>query len=184
MAKRVWDRYLTERDQAHLAMRPPRRHGFGEHPALLLIDLYRWVFGDKPELILEAMKNWPGSCGLEGWDAVPSIQKLLAKAREVGIPVVHTTGLDGAGVAPRSRRRETELHADKDPEAQERLRRRYAGELELLPAGYRDREVRLDLLDLVVPKRQGGAAADDGGEQDISVGDESHAYSSARIQSL
>jgi maleamate amidohydrolase len=125
MAQRVWDQYLTERDRAHLAMRPPRRHGFGEQPALLLIDLYRWVFGDKPEPILEAMKNWPGSCGLEGWNAIPSIQKLLAKAREVGIPVVHTTGLDGAGVAPRSRRRETELQADKDPGAQERLRRRY-----------------------------------------------------------
>jgi nicotinamidase-related amidase len=81
------------------------------------------------------MKKWPSSCGLEGWSAIPPIQKLLAKAREVGIPVVHTTGLDGAGVAPRSRRREAELQADKDPEAQQRLRRRYdiIDEVEPLP---------------------------------------------------
>jgi maleamate amidohydrolase len=135
MAQRVWDQYLTERDRAHLAMRPPRRRGFGEKPALLLIDLYRWVFGDRPEPILEAMKKWPSSCGLEGWSAIPPIQKLLAKAREVGIPVVHTTGLDGAGVVPRSHRREAELQADKDPEAQQRLRRRYdiIDEVEPLP---------------------------------------------------
>jgi maleamate amidohydrolase len=125
VTQRVWDQYLTERDRAHLAMRPPRRRGFGEKPALLLIDLYRWVFGDKPEPILEGMKKWPSSCGLEAWNAIPQIQKLLAKSRELGIPIVHTTGLDGAGVAPRSQRRQTELEADKDPEARERFRRRY-----------------------------------------------------------
>src|SRR4029434_2915603 len=105
MPARVWDRFLTEQDQAHLAMSRHRDIGFGEKPALLLIDLYRWVFGDKPEPILEAMKKWPSSCGLEAWDAVPQIQKLLAKAREVGIPIVHSTGLDGAGVASRSPKR-------------------------------------------------------------------------------
>jgi maleamate amidohydrolase len=125
MAQRVWDRYLTERDRAHLALRPPRRRGFGERPALLLIDLYRWVFGDKPEPILDAMKKWPSSCGLDGWNAVPQIQKLLAKSRELGIPIVHMTGLDGAGVASRSPQRESDLQTNRDPEAQDRLRRRF-----------------------------------------------------------
>ena len=135
MAQRVWDQYLTERDRAHLAMRPPRRRGFGEKPALLLIDLYRWVFGDKPEPILEAMKKWPSSCGLDGWNAVPQIQKLLAKARQVGIPIVHMTGLDGAGVVSRSPQRESDLQANRDPEAQNRLRRRFdiIDEVEPLP---------------------------------------------------
>src|SRR5215813_9638639 len=125
MAERVWERFLTEQDRAHLAIRPGRRRGFGEKPALLLIDLYRWVYGDSPEPILEAIKKWPSHCGMDGWNAIPKIQKLLAKARAAGIPIVHTTGLDGAGVAPRSHRREAELEADKDPEAQDRLRRRY-----------------------------------------------------------
>lgn len=135
MAQRVWDQYLTDRDRAHLALRPPRRRGFGEKPALLLIDLYRWVFGDKPEPILEAMKQWPGSCGLEAWDALPHIQKLLATSREMGIPIIHTTGLDGAGVASRSPQRESDLQANRDPEAHDRLRRRYdiIDEVEPLP---------------------------------------------------
>ena len=135
MAQRVWDQYLTERDRAHLAMRPPRRRGFGEKPALLLIDLYRWVFGDKPEPILEAIKKWPSSCGLDGWNAIPDIQKLLAKSRAVGIPIVHMTGLDGAGVVSRSPQRESELQANRDPEAQDRLRRRFdiIDEVEPLP---------------------------------------------------
>jgi maleamate amidohydrolase len=135
MTQRVWDPYLTERDRAHLTMRPPRRRGFGEKPALLLIDLYRWVFGDKPQPILEAIKKWPSSCGLEAWDALPQIQKLLAKSRELGIPIVHTTGLDGAGVVSRSPQRESDLQASRDPEAQERLRRRYdiIDEVEPLP---------------------------------------------------
>jgi nicotinamidase-related amidase len=106
-------------------VRPPRRRGFGEKPALILIDLYRWVFGDKPEPILEAIAKWPSSCGLDGWNALPHIQKLLAKSREAGIPIIHTTGLDGAGVASRSPRRESELQANRDPDAQDRLRRRY-----------------------------------------------------------
>lgn len=98
MAGRIWERYMTEQDRAHNNMQEPRRVGFGDKPALLLIDLYRWVFGDKPEPLLEAVKTWPGSCGMAGWDALPHIQRLLRLARDAGIPVIHTTGLDGAGV--------------------------------------------------------------------------------------
>ncbi len=100
MAERVWERFLTEQDKATLVNKTDRRVGFGDRPALLLIDLYRWVFGDKPEVVTEAIKTWPGSCGLAGWNALPYIQKLIAKAREVGIPVIHVTGLDGVAVEP------------------------------------------------------------------------------------
>ncbi|HWP59302.1 MAG TPA: isochorismatase family protein [Candidatus Acidoferrales bacterium] len=125
MAERVWDRFLTEQDKAHLAMRPARRRGFGTRPALLLIDLYRWVFGDKPEPILEAIKTWPGSCGLAAWNAIPHIQRLLAKAREVKIPIVHMTGLDGAGVEGWSEARAGGERIPQDPAARDRRRRRY-----------------------------------------------------------
>ncbi len=47
MAERVWERFLTEQDKATLVGKADRRVGFGERPALLLIDLYRWVFGDR-----------------------------------------------------------------------------------------------------------------------------------------
>lgn len=89
---RVWDKFLSEQDRAHQGMRQQKNRGFGSRPALLLIDLYRWVFGDKPQPLLEATKDWPGTCGLAGWEAIPHIQRLLAAAREAGIPVIHTTG--------------------------------------------------------------------------------------------
>ncbi len=94
MPERVWDKFLTDNDKTHLSERPQqRRSNFGLHPALLYIDLYRGVFGDKPEPLMEAIKTWPGSCGMAAWNAVPHLQALLATAREVGIPIAHVTGL-------------------------------------------------------------------------------------------
>ena len=93
MAERVWDRFLTERDRAHLAHRTRRRLSWGERPGLLLIDLYRWVFGDEPEPLPQALERWPGSCGLAGWNALPHIQRVLACARDGGIPAAPNTGL-------------------------------------------------------------------------------------------
>lgn len=125
MAERVWDRFLTEEDRAHVAMKPPKDIGFGERPALLLIDLYRWVFGDKPEPILESIKNWPGSCGLAGWNALPAIQTLLRTARGVGIPIIHLTGLAGAGVDEWSFRRDEKKGKPLSAEEADRRRRKF-----------------------------------------------------------
>jgi len=94
MAERVWERYLTEQDKAHLALAPAPRKGGGSKPALLLVDMYRWVFGDEPEPLIKAVKTWPGSCGLSGWEALPHIQRLLTEARALGIPVVHIWGME------------------------------------------------------------------------------------------
>ena len=58
--------------------------GFGQKPALLLIDLYRWVFGDQPQPLVEQIREWPGSCGLAGWNAIPHIQRLLSASRKAG----------------------------------------------------------------------------------------------------
>jgi nicotinamidase-related amidase len=93
MANRVWDQFLTEQDKTHLSGRARRPVGFGQRPALLMIDLYRGVFGDKREPLLEAIARWPGSCGPVAWDALAHAQTLLAAAREAGIPVIHSTGL-------------------------------------------------------------------------------------------
>lgn len=118
--ERVWDRFLTEQDKAQLAVvGEKRRREFGERPALLLIDLYRWVFGDEPEEITEAVKRWPGSCGLAGWQALPAIQQLLSAARSAGIPVIHTTGAELEIVAWSNGDRETD-----DPEMADRIRRK------------------------------------------------------------
>ena len=91
---RVWDRFLTESDRAHLAAsKPSPRFGIGERPAVLSIDNYRKVIGDEPQPLLEAIKTWPGSTGLAGWTALEHIAALLQAARDAQIPVVHLTGL-------------------------------------------------------------------------------------------
>ena len=85
--ERVWDRFLTDQDKATrepVTHRPP-----GTRPVLLLVDFYRWVFGDRPQPLLEAIRDWPGSVGLAGWNALPHVQRVLAAARGAGIPVVH-----------------------------------------------------------------------------------------------
>lgn len=90
---RVWDRFLTEQDKAHLEQARDRRVGAGTRPAILNIDLYRWVFGDEPLPLLDGVKLWPGYTGLMGWEAIPHIQRLLAEARAAGVPVCYVTGL-------------------------------------------------------------------------------------------
>jgi nicotinamidase-related amidase len=125
MAERVWDRFLTEQDRSHVAAKPPKPIGFGQKPALLLIDLYRWVFGDKPEPVLESIKRWPGSCGMTGWNALPHIQELLGAAREAGIPIIHITGLSGAGVDEWAFRRDDKRGKQLSPEEMERRKHKF-----------------------------------------------------------
>ncbi len=125
MAERVWDRFLTGQDRAHVGMSDRRPIQYGERPALLLIDLYRWVFGDRPQPLLEAAKTWPGSCGLAAWEALPHLQRLLGAARAAGIPIIHSTGLEDEEVVQWAKDRRTLTADQMTPEAAERRRRRY-----------------------------------------------------------
>jgi nicotinamidase-related amidase len=100
MPEPIWERYLTDQDREHVRRQPPPDRPLGTQPALLLVDLYRWVFGDRPQPLLEAIETWPSSCGLAGWEALPHIQRLLAGAREAGVPVIHIAGQPGL---PRTR---------------------------------------------------------------------------------
>lgn len=94
MAERVWDRFLTEQDKAHLAIAGEKgRYGFGGRAAVLSVDNYRKAVGDVPEPILDAVRTWPGSTGLAGWEALAQTEVLLAAARAAEIPVIHMTGL-------------------------------------------------------------------------------------------
>lgn len=91
---RVWEPFLTPRDRAHLAASKPKVvRGFGSRPAVLSVDNYRAAVGDRPEPILDAIKEWPSSTGLEGWRALARISELLTAARAARIPVIHVTGL-------------------------------------------------------------------------------------------
>lgn len=126
MAQRIWDKYLTEQDKAHLSIAGHRSLGYGEKPALLLVDLYRWVFGVRPEPLLQAVKKWPSSCGLAGWNALPYIQDLLKASREAGIPVIHISGLEeSAGIGEWYNRYDPSKIKKLDPEVEAYRSRRY-----------------------------------------------------------
>ena len=68
-----------------------RERSFGRRPALLLIDLYNRVFGDRREPLPDALERFPSSCGEAAWDALEPLKSLLATARSAGHPIVHTT---------------------------------------------------------------------------------------------
>ncbi|MFI6348620.1 isochorismatase family protein [Streptomyces sp. NPDC050560] len=88
---RVWDPYLTAQDRAHTRRQQRAPRGTGEHPALILVDVYARAFGDRPEPLLDTLERWPNSCGLAGWEALPHLAALLEAARAASVPVVHIT---------------------------------------------------------------------------------------------
>ena len=104
MAKlRVWDRFLTEQDKAHLGIVQRKPVGFGTRPALLLIDNYRGVLGDKPEPLLEQIKTWPSGMGEWGWEGLRNVQRLLnaapAEPPRAKTSLMTSSSPEGAAVA-------------------------------------------------------------------------------------
>ena len=78
-----WDDILTSRDKEVFALSGfGKKAGFGQRPALLIIDANYNFTGDKPEPILESVKRFRTSCGEEGWDGVYHIRELLTEARK------------------------------------------------------------------------------------------------------
>lgn len=95
--RHVWEDVIDDEIRA-LGANYAARLGLRDRPALLCIDNYNAVFGDRAEPLLEAIKRFPQSCGPAAWDAIEPTRKLLEAARAVGIPVIHTTRDDRAHV--------------------------------------------------------------------------------------
>jgi maleamate amidohydrolase len=91
LAGHCWDDVIGA-DERLLAGRYEAQRPLGTRPALLLIDCYRKVFGDRAQPLAEAIDEWPATCGTAGWEALPHLEDLLAGARAAGVPVIHTTG--------------------------------------------------------------------------------------------
>lgn len=92
--ERVWDKFLTERDRAVFATSGyGALAGYGQCPALLIIDVNYAFCGDCPEPILESIKRWSHSCGAESWDAIAKIKPLAELFRAKRMPVIYTTGV-------------------------------------------------------------------------------------------
>jgi nicotinamidase-related amidase len=98
MEQTGWERFLTDRDREVLrrsGREKTRPFGFGEKPALLLVDVYYAALGMERVDILESVERWPMSCGSQGWEAVDRMVRLLEKARGLDIPIVHIGILQG-----------------------------------------------------------------------------------------
>jgi nicotinamidase-related amidase len=91
--ERIWDKYLTDRDKAVFEQAGyGAMAAWGKRPALLVIDVNYAFTGESSLPILDSIKKWRNSCGSDGWDAIPVLQKLIEMCRSKGIPVIYTTG--------------------------------------------------------------------------------------------
>ncbi|MFC3703570.1 isochorismatase family protein [Devosia honganensis] len=63
--------------------------GLGRKPALLIIDVQWRTTGTRPQPILDALKEFPTSCGQVAWDAAERIGVLLELFRQKDWPVIY-----------------------------------------------------------------------------------------------
>lgn len=90
---RVWDQYLTEQDKLVFQSAGFGAHqGFGQKPALLVVDITYSMTGDRPEPILESIKRWKASCGEISWPAIAKTKTLIAAFRAKNLPIIYTAG--------------------------------------------------------------------------------------------
>jgi len=82
-----WERYLDDADRAVLERGHwARPSGFGERPALLVVDAQNYMAGERGG----EQASYPVSCGEVGWRAIDRIAQLVEAARGQGVPVVLT----------------------------------------------------------------------------------------------
>jgi len=71
--------------------------GFGESPALLVVDVTYGLVGRAPLSVLEAIQTYPSAVGEAGWAAVDVIRRLLEAARGAHVPVLYSAGTGEPG---------------------------------------------------------------------------------------
>lgn len=100
----IWAQYLSDRDRQVLGRaRFGQRIGFGERPAVVVIDMQRYMVGER-----DGSGDWPSSCGESGWRAVDETLRLLESARRKSLPVFFTRfelRADGADIGVYGRKR-------------------------------------------------------------------------------
>ena len=100
----IWDDVLTDRDkEVYDKAGYGTKEGFGDRPAVLIVDANYNFVGDKPEPILESIKKFHNSCGEEGWAGIKNIRKLLDAARKKKVPIFYSTDEPFYGEANRGR---------------------------------------------------------------------------------
>lgn len=90
MTAKPWAGVVTEDDERRYAAAGfGRPGGWGEHPALLIIDVQYRTVGNSPKPFFESIEDYPTSCGDVGWAAVERIGELLGVFREKGFPILY-----------------------------------------------------------------------------------------------
>ncbi|MCD0503157.1 cysteine hydrolase family protein [Bordetella petrii] len=101
----IWNRYLSEADQATLARgRFGRRIGFGQRAAVVVIDAQKYMVGEAGN-----DAQWPSSCGEPGRQAVQAIARIVQAAQASGVPCFFTLfelAPDGSDIGGYGRKRD------------------------------------------------------------------------------
>jgi len=92
MSKPIWDRFLTPRDrEAFAAAGYAAPMGFGQRPALMIVDVSYNFCGDRPEPLLKSIAKWRNSCGEDAWRAITHIRRLIDACHGRGFPIFYST---------------------------------------------------------------------------------------------
>jgi maleamate amidohydrolase len=87
---RPWNGVVSEEEiRRYEAAGFGRPTGFGERPALLIIDVQYRTVGTRPLPYWEAIEEFKTSCGQAGWDAVAQIARLVEAFRAGGLPILY-----------------------------------------------------------------------------------------------
>ena len=101
----IWNTYLSDTDRATLARgRFGRRMGFGQRPAVVVIDAQKYMVGEAGE-----DAQWPSSCGEKGREAVRQIARIVEAAQQNGVPCFFTLfelARDGSDIGVYGRKRD------------------------------------------------------------------------------
>ncbi len=89
--RHVWDDVIDDETRAIYGAYS-RKRWIGQQPAVLVVDLYNFVFEGGARPVREIIDRYPSACGVAAWEAIAPIQHLLAAARERGLPIAYSTG--------------------------------------------------------------------------------------------
>ena len=105
----LWKEVVDAPTQALLAKRTVRAFA-GRRPAVVAVDLYDLVYDGGPRPVRELIERFPASCGERAWKALAPTIELYARARALGVPIVHVTydtraETDPRGIHPTNRQK-------------------------------------------------------------------------------
>jgi nicotinamidase-related amidase len=102
---RPWDRLLGDDDRRRIATAGfGQRVGFGQVPAVLVIDVQNYMVGPPPG----SPHTYPAACGAVAERALPPLATLIGEARARAVPVIYTRNeyrRDGSDIGVYRRKR-------------------------------------------------------------------------------